>query len=460
MNEQSVKALGEAGIRGLILRYSAPTIVSTVVSATYNVVDRIFVGRVCGEDALAAITVCFSPNLFLLALAMTVGQGSSTLVSIKLGEGDRPGAEKVLGQAIFLFFAFYAAAASIVLAFMDDLLTFFGATEKILPDAAAYYSIIICGLIFEKISFGINNLIRAEGRPAYSMATIIIGGCVNVFLDWLFLCRFGWGIRGAALATISAQACASLWVSYFYFGGHSYLKVRLKNIRVRLPIVLSMLYAGSPSLIIQGLSSFVTMMFVRQARFYGSESAIAVIGISMTVTTFIFLPVVGLSMGVQPIIGFNWGAGNYSRVREAFLNALWMGTGICAFGFCVAQIFPDAIFSIFLPADSPLIAMGDNALRLLTLSFPLVAANIITSGYFQSVKRPAMSIMITVVRQVVFLVPFLFLLPKFIGINGIWASFAASDFMAFLFTMAVLLREMRILNFTMSENCAAVGEKS
>ena len=187
MNEEAVRLLGEAGIRRLIFRYSAPTIISTVVSATYNVVDRIFVGRVCGEDALAAITVCFSPALFLLALAMTVGQGSSTLISIKLGERDKAGAEKVLGQAIFLFFVFYAVSATLVLIFLEDLLMFFGATEKILPLAVSYYSIIIGGLIFEKISFGINNLIRAEGRPNYSMSTIIIGGVVNVVLDWLFL---------------------------------------------------------------------------------------------------------------------------------------------------------------------------------------------------------------------------------------------------------------------------------
>lgn len=460
MNEEAVRLLGEAGIRRLIFRYSAPTIISTVVSATYNVVDRIFVGRVCGEDALAAITVCFSPALFLLALAMTVGQGSSTLISIKLGERDKAGAEKVLGQAIFLFFVFYAVSATLVLIFLEDLLMFFGATEKILPLAVSYYSIIIGGLIFEKISFGINNLIRAEGRPNYSMSTIIIGGVVNVVLDWLFLCEFGWGIEGAALATVTAQACGTMWVAYFYFGGKSYLKVRLANIRAHWRLIVSMVYAGSPSLIIQGLASIATMMFVRQARFYGSESAIAVIGISLTVTTFIFLPVVGLSMGVQPIIGFNWGAKNYARVRAAFVNALWIGTAICTAGFTAAQFFPDYIFMIFLSADSPLIPMGERALRLLTLCFPLIATNIITSGYFQSVKRPIMSIMITVVRQVLFLVPFLFILPKFMGIDGIWASFSVSDFMAFVFSLYILLREMRLLNFTIERNYRTLGKKS
>ena len=445
MKDEEVKALGEARIGSLLVRYSTPSIVATVVSATYNVIDRIFVGRVCGADALAAITVCFSPALFLLALAMTIGQGSATLVSIKLGEGDRRGAERVLGQAVFMFFAFYAITATLVLCNMDSVLRFFGATERILPDAKAYYSIIIGGLVFEKISFGVNNLIRAEGRPTYSMATIIIGGVANVILDWLFMCKFGWGIRGAALATISAQACGTVWVCAFYFCGRSYLKIRLKNLRAHFDLMASMLYAGSPSLIIQGLSSAATMMLVRQARMYGSESAIAVVGICMTATMFIFLPVVGLSMGAQPIIGYNRGARNPERVRSALRLSLAAGSAICCAGFVATQAFPDAIFSIFLPSDSPLIPTGERAMRLLTLCCPLIGVNIVASGYFQAVKRPIFSILITVVRQVLFLVPFLYLLPKFMSLDGIWASFAASDFMAFLFSAAVVAREMRNL---------------
>lgn len=446
MKERNVKALGEDRILPLIVRYSAPSIVATVANALYNVVDRIFVGRALGEDALAAITVCFSPALFLLALAMTIAHGSATLISIKLGEKDKDGAEKVLGQAIFLFFVFYICAAGVMLSFMSPILDFLGATEKIKPLAMSYYTIIISGLIFEKISYGINNLIRSEGRPVYAMTTILTGVVLNIIFDWLFLFVFGWGIEGAAIATITAQAISSLLVVYFYISGKGYLRVRLQNIRARIPLMISMIYAGSPSLIIQGLSSASVMMFVRQARFYGSESAIAIIGISMTVTAFIFFPVVGLSMGIQPIIGYNWGAEKLRRVRETYVNALWIGTAICTTGFIVAQLFPDLIFSMFLGTGSDLIPMGERALRLMTLCFSLVGVNIITSGYFQSIKRPIISIMITFLRQAIFLVPFLFILPKWFGLDGIWASFAVSDFLAFVFTICAGIRELFSLN--------------
>ncbi len=446
MDERNVKALGEDGILRLIFRYSSPSIVATIASAMYNVADRIFVGRALGEDALAAITVCFPPTLFLLALAMTVGQGSATLISIKLGERDKDGAEKVLGQAVFLFFAFYILAASLTLSFMSPLLDFLGATEKIKPLAASYYSIIISGLIFEKISYGINNLVRAEGRPIYAMSTILIGVMSNIFLDWLFLFKFGWGIEGAAIATVCAQAMASLVVLYFYFGGESYLKIKLKNLRVRANLMMSTIYAGSPSLIIQGLSSLAMMILVRQARFYGSESAIAVIGISTTVTAFIFFPVLGLSMGIQPIIGYNYGARKIQRVRSAYANAIWIGTTICTVGFAITQLCPNFIFSLFIGSESTLIPLGERALRMLTLCFPFVATNIVTSGYFQSIKRPIFSIMITTLRQAAFLAPMLYLLPLVIGIDGIWISFAISDLLAFALSAYFAVTEMSRLS--------------
>ncbi len=445
MDERSVKALGEDAILPLMARYCAPSIVSAVAGAAYNVADRAFVGRACGEDAIAAITVCFPPTLFLLALAMTVGQGSATLVSIKLGCRDKDAAEGILGQAVFLFLAFYVLAASLVLSFMNPLLEFFGATERILPLASSYYSIIISGLVFEKIAYGVGNIVRAEGRPVFAMATIFVGVVSNIFLDWLFLFEFGWGVSGAAAATVCAQAIAASMVVYFYFGGASYLKIKLKNLRPRRKLAASMLYAGMPSLVIQGLSSLSMMLFVRQARIYGSESAIAVIGISMTVTAFVFMPCVGISLGMQPIVGYNWGAGNFARVRAAYLRGAAAGVAICTLGCLAAQAFSDEIFSAFIGGGSPLVPIGKRALGILMLCFPLVGLNVVTSGYFQSIKRPVVSIAITFLRQAVFLVPFLYFLPLWIGLDGIWAGFALSDFFSGVFTAAIAVRELSIL---------------
>ena len=186
MNEQNVKALGEAKILGLMVRYSTPTILATIVGALYNIVDRIFVGRALGEDAIAAITVCFAPAMLFLAIAMTISQGTATMLSIKLGEKKSADAEKFLGQAVMLFIVFSAAVAAIAIPFMDEILIFFGATPKILPNAKMYFTIIVAGQIFEQISYGLNGQVRAEGRPSIAMTTMLIGVGVNVLLDWLF----------------------------------------------------------------------------------------------------------------------------------------------------------------------------------------------------------------------------------------------------------------------------------
>lgn len=422
-------------------------IISTLVDAAYNLTDRVFVGRACGEEALAAVTVCFAPQMLFLAFGMTIGHGSSTLASIFLGKHNTERAEECLGQAIFLFFVFCAFLICFLLPFMEPFLRLFGATEKILPMASDYYSIIIGGLIFEKISYGVNNMIRAEGRPIFAMLVIMSGGVMNVFLDYIFLFEFGWGIKGAAWATIISEALGASLVFYYYvFSKKNFLKLKWRNLRIRRHLLWSMISAGSPSFVIQTLAALSTAVFVLQARRFGSESAIAVIGVSTAVMMFLFLPVVGLSMGVQPIIGYNWGSDNLSRVRETFVSALLIATAICFVGFLGAEIFAREIYILFLGADSALVPVGERALRMLVCMTPLIGVNIVASGYFQSTKRPKFSILITVLRQVIFLVPFLIFLPEKFGLDGVWASFPIADFAAFSLTLFFVFREIRKLN--------------
>lgn len=295
-----------------------------------------------------------------------------------------------------------------------------------------------------------NNLVRAEGRPVIAMTTIIIGGLTNIFLDWLFLVKWGWGVRGAAIATVLAQACASSWVLGYYVSGRNFLRIRLSNMRPFKKLLKQMGAAGSPSFILQACAAFSVSIFVMQARFYGSESALAVIGVCTTVITFLFLPIVGLSMGIQPIIGYNWGAKNFKRVRRAFSRALGAATAICVTGFAVAELFPDIIFEIFLGEDSHLLSTGEAALRLMVAGMPFIGVNIVTSGYFQSIKRPSVSIFVTILRQILFLVPAMFLLPRLFGLGGLWASFPISDFSAFVATLFFVRAEMSALRSKIS----------
>ena len=438
MDNSGVRQLESGGILPLMLRYCIPTMAATTVQAAYNIVDRIFVGRFCGEDALAAITVCFSPALLLLSLAMMIGQGSAAILSIKLGEKDNRAAERVFGQSAFMFAVFYIAVLCVFLPFAAEILSFFGATERIIDNAVAYYKIIIAGLIFEKVSFGINNLIRAEGRPAYAMSTMLVGAFSNIALDYLLICVFKMGVVGAAYATVAAQAAGALWVLAFYLSGRSCLAPKLRDFKVHKDLVGSVFASGSPSLVMQLLAGLGVSLYVKQACAYGDESTIAIVGVDFAATMFMFLPVVGFSMGVQPIIGYNYGAKNTERVRRTFGYSLLFSTLFCTAAFAVAETFPEIVFRVFFGEDSRLLNEGARVLRILVACTPLIGVNIITSGFFQSTKRPAYSVAVTVIRQALFLIPLMYLLPLKFGLDGLWASFPLSDFAAFLATLVFI----------------------
>lgn len=442
MQSQNVEELGSLGIPQLLLRYSIPTILATVIHATYNVVDRIFVGRLCGEDALAAITVCFSPTLLFLAISMTIGHGSATILSIKLGQGDARGAERALTQSIFLFFLFYLAVASVTLVYMREMLAFFGATDLIIGDACAYYRIIICGLIFEKLSGGMTHVIRAEGRPAYAMATMFITAWANIVLDYLFMVVFEMGVQGAACATVAAQFIGTFWVAYFYASGRGCLKIRLRDFRLHRDLLGSVCAAGSPSFIMQIFASLSVAFYIIQANRYGSEATIAVVGIATAITTFMFLPIVGLGTCMQPIIGYNWGARNMERVRKAFKLGAAVATAICVFFFAVGESCPRLLYMIFLGRGSELLDAGARVLRILILCYPLIGVNIIASHFFQSTKQPSFAIFVAVLRQGVFLIPLLYFLPMYFGLDGLWASFPLSDIAAFIATVFFIRRRI------------------
>ncbi|MBO5255336.1 MAG: MATE family efflux transporter [Opitutales bacterium] len=434
-NSQHVKDLGTHSIGMLMLRYSIPTILAMTIHATYNVVDRIFVGRICGEDALAAITVCFSPTLFFLAISMTIGHGSAAILSISLGKKDIRSAEKILSQCIFLFAFFYLIVLCLMSLYMRDVLMMFGATDKIIDDACKYYRIIVAGLIFEKLSGGMSHVIRAEGRPAYAMATIFISCWMNIVFDYIFLFIFEMGGVGAALANVISQAIGVIWVICFYFSGRSCLRIRLRDLRVHKGLFTSMCSAGSPSLIMQIFASLGVALYIMQAREYGNEAIIAVVGIAMAITTFMFLPIVGLSAGMQPIIGFNWGAKNMPRVYKTLIYGIIVATFICVVGFTIGELFPNYLYIMFLGKESNLIPVGEKVLRILILCYPFIGVNIVTSGFFQSTKRPVYAIIVTIMRQGVFLIPLLYILPKYWGLDGLWYSFPLSDFAAFVITL-------------------------
>ncbi len=332
--------MGQGSIPRLLLSFSIPAIVGMMVNALYNVVDRIFIGRGVGALGLAGATVGFPIMLVLMAFGMLVGMGGASLISIRLGEGKKDQAERILGNSFVLLIAISAVLSVLGLVFLDPLLRLFGASETILPYARQYVSIILAGSVFMGLGFGMNNFIRAEGNPRIAMATMLIGAVLNIILDPIFIFVLNLGIRGAALATILSQAVAAAWVLSYFVGKRSSLSLRPANFRLDPQILRAIVAIGSPPFVMQLAASALNAILNNQLQRYGGDLAISAMGIMYGIVMFIFMPVFGLNQGAQPIIGFNYGAGKYDRVRKTLVLAIGAATGIMLVGFFVTRVFP------------------------------------------------------------------------------------------------------------------------
>ncbi len=440
------KFLGEASIPKLLLKFSIPAIISTTLHALYNIIDRFFVGNALGQDALAAIQLCFAPTLFLLAFGMLIGQGSATLLSIKLGQRKAKDAEKVLGQCLFLFSTLGLLIFALAILFTKDVLSIFGAKEEVLSLATSYYTILASGVILEKISFGFNNLIRAEGQPLYSMYTMFIGIGVNIVLDWYFLMVLGLGIEWAAIATLIGQFCGSVWVLRYYILKKSTLKLKFENIRIFPSLLVKMLKVGSPIFLLQLLNSVVMSYVTIQIIKYGTQNSLSIIGTIMPMDMIILMPTMGINMGAQAIVGYNWGAKHYFRVRQCFKYCLALSNGYTFLGFLCFFTFAKDIARQFLGDNEALLDEAAGAMRIMCSAFVIIGINITTSTFFQSTGRPALSIFINLLRQVIIMLPLLIILPPIFGVKGVFLTFPLTNFLTGICAIVMIYYEFKRLN--------------
>ena len=330
--------LGEGSIPSLLLKFSAPAIVGMLAQALYNVVDRIFVGHAVGPLGIAGTTLSFPFFLVLLAFGMLIGFGAAALVSIRLGERRKDEAEQVLGNAVVLLVGASLLLTATGLLFLDPLLKVFGASEQSLPLARDYLQIIAAGSISQTIGFGLNALIRGEGNPRIAMYAMLIGALLNTILDPIFLFGFGWGMRGAAAATVTSQVVSAIWVLGYFMRGGSLLHFHTRNLRPRWSICRSIIAIGSPMFAMQMAASVMNAILNNQLRVYGGDLAISVIGIIHAVALFIAMPIFGLNQGAQPIIGYNYGAKRFDRVKKTLQAASLFATAICLAGFAVVMV--------------------------------------------------------------------------------------------------------------------------
>ncbi len=462
------RQLESAPVGRLLLRHSLPAICGSLVGATYNIVDRIFVGWRFGHDGIAAVTLSFPVMLILLAIGMMIGVGSNTLISIRLGEKNKEEAERILGQAIFLFAVLSLSFTVFGLTFLDPLLRLFGANEKVLPPARSFLAVIIAGAFFQPFSFGVNSFLRGEGKPRIAMITMLISAFVNIILDWFFLFVLRTDIWGAALATVIAQAAAVAWITWYYLSGKALLKWRLRFIRFDRRLAWTVLSIGFPPFVMQGAACVLQGVQNHQLGHYGNafgtahgiedggNLAISVMGILFTVFMLFLLPLLGIGQGLQPIAGYNTGAKQYYRVKRALSLACLSGLLFSLVLLLIVQAIPGLFISPFIDPQSPmkpmLMQLGAHAIRIFASLLPCVAVLVIVSGYFQAIGHTVLALILTLTRQVFLLIPFLFLLPPMFGhfgwlpgLDGIWFAHPLSDLATFFLALHLLIREYRRL---------------
>lgn len=437
--------LGEESILRLLLTFSLPAIVGMMAQAFYNIVDRIFIGQAVGADGLAGATVSFPFMLILMAFGMLVGIGTTALVSIRLGQRKQEEAEQILGNGTVLLVTQAILLTITGLTFLDPLLRLFGASDAILPYARDYLQIIVLGSVCQAVGFGLNAVIRGEGNPRIAMFTMLIGALLNTVLDPIFLFGFGWGMRGAAAATVLSQSVSATWVLSYFLTGRSLLRIRLKNMYLRWSVCIMILAIGSPPFAMQIAASVLNAILNNQLHTYGSNLAISVMGIIYAVAMFIAMPIFGINQGAQPIIGYNYGASQFDRVKKALLTAILMATGIASTGFLLVMFLPAPVVWLFNREDQALLALGTHAIRISLMMLPVIGFQIVSASYFQAVGKPKQAMFLSLSRQVLLLIPAVIILPRFFGLNGVWAAMPTADLGSSILTAVWLAFELRHL---------------
>ena len=445
---ESPVTLGTKSISQLLVQYSVPAIIASVASSLYNIVDSIFIGRGVGPMAIAGLAITFPLMNLVIAFCTLIAVGGATITSIFLGQKDLRRATDVTNNVMSLCLLHSFVFGGLTLIFLDPILYFFGATDETIPYAREFMQVILLGTPVAYIFIGLNNLMRATGYPKKAMISALVSVGVNVVLAPIFIFVFKWGIRGAALATVCGQFSAFVWVMHHFLSKSSYIHLQLRA-RWFTAAIIKRIYAIGMSPFLMNVCACVVVIFINRALLdYGGADgnmAVGAYGIVNRTTMFFVMVVFGITQGMQPILGFNYGAGMWPRVKHTLRIGIWAGVAITLVGFIVTESFPDTISALF-TSDSVLIGLAREGFRIYFICYPLVGCPIVIQNFFQSIGKPRLSIFLSLTRQLIFLIPMLLLLPPMFGVNGVWASMAASDLLAFFLAVITLWIMLRRLN--------------
>ncbi|SDO16412.1 putative efflux protein, MATE family [Prevotella communis] len=441
-NKQKALELGQKPVGQLLWQYALPAMVAMVASSLYNIIDRSVIGQVVGPEAIAGLGITFPFMNLSAAFGAAVGVGASTCISVKLGQRDYATAQHLLGNTVTLntIVGFLFMAVSLI--FLDPILRFFGASDVTLPYAREFMQVILLGNMVTHMYFGMNAVLRAAGKPRHAMyATLFTVGC-NIVLVMAFVWWFRWGIRGAALATVLSQSLALCWQMWILSDKRELLHLKRGIYRLKADLVRNIIAIGVSPFLMQSTSCVIVIFMNNQFVRYGGDMAVGAYSIANSMVMVFFMFVMGVTQGMQPIVGYNYGAQKYDRMMRCLWLSIAVATSILLCGWALSMLFPREMARIF-TTDPVLLEMAAHGIVLDMLVFFVVGSQAVITNFFQCVGKVKISIFLSLSRQLIFLLPMAYVFPLFWNLDGVWFAMPASDFIAFAFTIPILMWHIR-----------------
>ena len=436
-NKQAALELGTKPVGGLLMQYALPAIVAMTASSLYNIIDRAFIGQVVGPEAIAGLGITFPFMNLSAAFGAAVGVGSSTCISVNLGQKDYKRAQNLLGNTVTLNLIIGILFMAVSLVFLDPILRFFGASDVTLPYAREFMIVILLGNVVTHMYFGMNAVLRAAGKPRHAMYATLFTVACNIVLVIAFVWWFRWGIRGAALATVTSQSLALCWQMWVFSDKKELLHLRRGIYRLRPQLVKNIIAIGISPFLMQATSCVIVIFMNNQFVRYGGDMAVGAYSIANSMVLVFFMFVMGMNQGMQPIVGYNYGAEKYDRMFRCLWLTIAAATAILLVGWALSMLFPREIARIF-TSDPTLIEMSARGLRFDMLVFFVVGSQAVITNFFQCIGKVKVSIFLSLSRQLFMLLPMAYIFPFFWGLDGVWYSMPASDFGSFAMTIPML----------------------
>ena len=436
--------LGTKPVGKLLAQYAFPAIIAMIAASLYNIIDRIFIGQIVGPMAISGLAITFPFINLGAAFGAAVGIGASTSISVKLGQRDYETAENILGNTVTLNLIIGSSFGIICLIFLDPILRFFGASDTTIPYARSFMEVILAGNVISHMYFGMNAVLRAASKPRQAMTATIFTVLMNIVLDFIFIRLWGWGIRGAAFATVLSQALVLCWQMKQLTNKDEILHLKRGIYRLKRYLVENIISIGISPFLMNVCACIVVIFMNNQLVRYGGDMAVGAFGIANSIAMIFVMFIIGLNQGMQPIAGYNYGSQQTDRLMRVLKLTIFAATGVRIVGWLIAHLAPYFCARMF-TTDPELIRQAIKAIQINMMMYPLVGFQMVVTNFFQCIGKVKISIFLSLSRQLFFLIPFLVILPQFFKLDGVWASLPSSDLLASLVAAFIMIAYLRRL---------------